>query len=184
MFTTSRKIKLLWYSSLFFVLLIGVSRKYSTRILLLSWFALIYFHMQFTVCLDHSFTRVIWKLLALYQVSFYVLPFSYFKEGKYKFFTFLWKKPGIMLILPNTSTIKTLCPLVSSASVFLQSLPLIWLLVEWPFQQQWLPQNSPYELLHLLVWEEVGTSLPNTAMAQRYRLTHFSPCSPTYEPHS
>lgn len=47
-----------------------------------------------------------------------------------------------------------------------------------------VPQKGPYELLCLLVWEGVGTSLPNASMAQRYVLTHFSPCSLIYEPHS
>lgn len=95
-----------------------------------------------SVCLDHSFTKVISNLLALYQISFYILPFSHFKEAKYNFFTFLWTKLGILLILPDTSTIKTLHPLVSSTSVFLQSLPLNCLLLEWPFQQQY-PRRVP-----------------------------------------
>lgn len=132
-----------------------------------------------SVCLDHSFTKVISNLLALDKVSFYILPFSHFKEAKYNFFTFLWRKLGILLILPDTSTIKTLCPLVSSTSVFLQSLPLNCLLLEWPFQQQYLrrvPMNC------FLSWfGKRMAPLSNAAMAQRYILTHFGPCFLIYE---
>lgn len=110
-----------------------------------------------------SYFKITW----IYQVSFYILPFSYFKEAKYNFFTFLQRKPGILLILPNTSTIKTLCPSVSSASVFSEiptsnlSAPGVTI----P-EAVTVPQKGPYELLYLLVQEEVGTSLPNAAMAQ------------------
>lgn len=47
-----------------------------------------------------------------------------------------------------------------------------------------VPQKGPYELLHLLLQEEADTSHPNAAMAQRYVLSHFSPCSLIYELHS
>lgn len=44
-----------------------------------------------------------------------------------------------------------------------------------------VPQKGPYEQLSLLVQEEDGTTLSNAAMAQRYILTHFSPCFLIYE---
>lgn len=185
MFTTSTKIKLLWYSSLFLVLLIVESRKIfhqnSFAVLICSHL----FSHAIHCVLDHPFTRVISKLLALYQVSFYI-PSSFF---------LISRRPNIIFspFYKGSLESRWSFPIsLQSKHYFLQSPVLLFFcnphlesVCSWSDHSSSSDSTSKGSL-----WTAQspgsgrGQHIPLKCSCVTETLTHFSSCSLIYQPHS